>query len=259
MDNNNIFTNSHQQICNDFTDTDSDTSSASSYTEEKLNFSEEKNKIISNLISPIKAHPYFDQKLNLLINDSYELSILRFLHIIFDNDGIIHFKNFTKFMNTIKKECNELEDFFINNPGIMSDSDFYSSAAGIKLRHKWYCFLSNKQFFSYVNNTHQLYPNNKNFLQFITEYFPQIIEIQDSSKNEQEIINIIYSKLNFRFTQLSAIFSTYTKFLDDTIHKAFVHNIYIDNIEVFIFESLYIIEKKNLNVLYFTKTEITYS
>ena len=241
-------------------DSDSDTSSTSTIEELNEQFHVNnndsiKNKLKNKLVKPIKSCMYFDKDKNENVEDGYELVILRFLHIFFSTDGVIKFNHLSNLMDMDKKECRELEDFFVDNPGVMTDSDFYSSDAGIKIRKEWYDFLSNREFFTYVHVSHQLFPDNKNFLLFIKHFFPLINFIDES--NDQEKLDVIYSHFNFE-NNLQVVYSTYFKIENDFIHKSFIHNISVNKIDLFIIESTSVIQVNNINKLFFTKTELRY-
>lgn len=242
-------------------DTDSDTSSISTIDElneyfQVNNNDSPKNKLKNKLVKPILSHTYFDKNKNEEVEDSYELVLFRFLHIFFSADGVIDFTHLTSHMNMNKQECRELEEFFLDNPGVMTDSDFYISDAGIKIRKLWYEFLSNRKFFTYVKENYQLFPDNKNFLVFINQFFP-LINFNNES-NDHEKLKVIYTHIQFD-KKLQIIYSTYLKVENEFIHKSFIHNIHIDEIELFVLELTSITYTCNINKLYFTKTELRYA
>ena len=217
-------------------DTDSDTSSASTVEElknsnnEKSSASNIKSDLMDRFVKPIQSHMYVDKDKSLEIEDGFEVSLLRLLHIWFSSDGIINFDHLTKHMCQEKKESIELEEFFLDNPGVMTDSDFYSSEAGIKIRKSWYEFLSNREFLSYVNNSHQISSDNANFFQFIKYFFPLINFNGNPDFNEQEKLNIIYNEFSFSPNKFRVVYSTYTQTDNEFAHKSFVHNIFINDI-----------------------------
>ena len=246
-------------------DTDSDTSSASTVEElktfknEKSGDSNIKLELMDRFVKPIQSHMYIDKDKSLEIEDGFELSLLRLLHIWFSSDGIINFERLTKHMDLEKTESRELEEFFLDNPGVMTDSDFYSSEAGIKIRKSWYEFLSNRVFFSYVNKSHQLAPDNANFFNFIKNFFPLVNFYENLNYNEQEKLNIIYKGFSFGPSKFHVVYSTCTRVDNELEHKGFVHNIFINDIELFVLESTCIRKLNNLNQIYWTKTELKYS
>ena len=246
-------------------DTDSDTSSTSTVEElktfqnVKLDDSNIKLELMDRFVKPIQSHMYFDTNKSQEIEDGFELSLLRLLHTWFSTDGIINFEHLTKHMDLGKSESIELEEYFLDNPGVMTDSDFYLSEAGIKIRKSWYEFLSNRAFFSYVNNFHQLIPDNANFFQFIKNFFPLINFNGNPDYNEQEKLNIIYNANSFGTNKFHVVYSTYTRVDDELRHKGYKHNIFINDIDLFVLELTSIRKLSNLDQIYRTKTEFRYS
>jgi hypothetical protein len=243
-------------------DSDSDTSTTSTVEELKNHNNKNiesnvKTNIKTEFVKPIQSHSYFDKEQNKDIDDGFELSLLRLLHIWFSKDGVINFSYLTKHMDQEKVESIELEEFFLNNPGVMFDSEFYLSEAGIKNRKSWYEFLSNRKFFKYVHNTNQLSPHNSNFLSFIKEFFPFVNF--NEIYNEQEKLTIIYNTFSYGLYKFSVLYLTDSHIDNENINDKFIHNIFINDIEVFLFESINIKQISNSNHTYWTKTELRYS
>jgi len=242
-------------------DTDSDTSSTSTIDElwnEKVE-TNIKSELSDKFVKPIQSHMFFDKESNSEIEDGYELSLLRLVHIWFSSDGVMNFKNLTKYMDGKKAESSQLEDFFVDNPGVMTDSDFYSTDAGIAIRKAWYEFLSNREFFKYVHETHQIAPTNESFLTFVKQFFPLVNIYGNSCDNEQEKLNIIYNSFGFDDYKLHVVYSTYSQTDNQIIHKGFVHNIFVNDVELFVFESAQIRKLIDLDKIYWTKTELRYN
>lgn len=220
-------------------DTESDTST----TSEAEEFSFLNNKLIElreSLIQPINGQDITVsdefQNFNVIVNDSFEITFLRILHLFLNNNGVLNFDHLKYLMDLNVKTCNELFDFLLDNPGIMYDKDFYSSLAGKRLREKWICFLSNKSFFNYMkNNSYQIYPSIDNFYAFIKNYFPKI-NIDQNFPNEQVKLNYIYNKLNFKFDSVRVIYGVYNKITDNIIHSGQIQNININGFDMFILE-----------------------
>ena len=196
-------------------DTDSDTSSVSSIN--NMFDTSTKIDLINNLIKPINSYFFFDSEIAQEINDGFELSILRLLHIFFSIDGVINFPLLKQKMDVTNINSVELENFFLDIPGVMYDSDFYLSNCGIKIRKLWYKFLSNRDFFTYINNNHQLEPTSNNFILFFQTFFPLI------NTNKIEYIYDAFSNINYKFTSNN--------------YNGLNHDIYINNIKIFIFKS----------------------
>jgi len=249
---------------NDFIteDTDSDTSSTSTADELKVVPSEEKVEqniklqLMEQLVKPIQSHMFYDKEKSQEIEDGFELSLLRLVHIWFSLDGVINFPNLTKYMDSNKSESRELEDFFVENPGVMTDSDFYSTDAGIKIRKAWYEFLSARDFFTYIHETHQLVPTNENFFLFVKQFFP-LVNI-NSSPNNQDNLDEIYSAFSFGENKFNVVYSTYSLTDNQIIHKGFAHNIFVNGVEIFVLESCQVRKLVDLDKIYWTKTELRY-
>ncbi len=242
-------------------DTDSDTSSTSTVDElqgEKVE-TNIKSELSDKFVKPIQSHMFYDKESNSEIEDGFELSLLRLVHIWFSTDGVINFKKLTKYMDGKKAESIQLEEFFVDNPGVMTDSDFYSTDAGIAIRKAWYEFLSNREFFKYVHETHQIAPTNESFFTFVKQFFPLVNIYETSCTNEQEKLNIIYNALNFDDYKFRVVYSTYSQTDSQIIYKGFVHNIFVNEVELFVLESAQIRKLIDLDKIYWTKTELRYS
>ncbi len=250
-------------------DSDSSTSSASTADELNCQSSQQgqqdqvssnqnyKNILVEQFVKPIKSHGFFDKEQNKVIEDGFELVLLRLSHLFFSSDGVINFPRLTKWMDQTNLESQELEEFFLNNPGVMDDSDFYSTDAGIAIRKAWYGFLSGREFFTYIHSTHQIAPTITNWFMWIKSFFPKIT--WDDNLSDHEKINLIYSMFSWQNVKFQAVYSTYCKLNGDIIHKSFVHNIIINSIELFILESSTIRKSHSPEEIYWTKTELTYA
>jgi len=221
-------------------ETDSETSTTSE-AKELGDLNSDKTKMRLKLIEPIMGR---DINLNnTIINDSFEITLLRLLHLFFNNDQRINFKNLEKVGN------NELVDFFIDNSGIMKDSEFYSSEAGINLRQKWAEFLSNRNF-TYIKNNYQIVPNIENFIKFFEIFFPIIFEnIEANIKpNIQSILLEIYSKLNYDFESVKIDYATYNKNSLNLKHSSEIQNIWINGLEIYVIEFINLSEIKTTHI-----------
>jgi len=243
-------------------DSDSDTSSIST-AEEILTYNNFKSntniksQLMEIFIKPIQSYMYLDKDKSQEIIDGFELSLLRLVHIWVSIDGIINFEYLTKHMDLSTTESKELEDFFFENPGVMIDSDFYITDAGIKIRKAWYNFLSNRNFFNYINKFHQLVPDNENFYQFIKYFFPLIKFNENSNNDEIKKLNIIYNSFSTNLYKFHVNYLQNTQIEDSIIYKNFKHNIFVNNTELFIFIGN-IKQFVNSNQIIWSKTELKY-
>lgn len=245
---------------------DSDSSTSSASTADELNYkpyqldqvnSNYKNMLVEQFVKPIKSHGFFDKEQNKVIEDGFELVLLRLSHLFFCSDGVINFPRLTKWMESTNLESQELEEFFLDNPGVMDDSDFYSTDAGIAIRKAWYGFLSGRAFFTYIHSTHQIEPTISNWFVWIKSFFPKIT--WDDKLSDHEKINLIYSMFSWQNVEFQAVYSTYCKLNGDIIHKSFVHNIIVNSIELFILESSTVRKSHSPEEIYWTKTELSYA
>jgi hypothetical protein len=240
------------------TESDSSTSTASDYEEkyiEKSDLEKERLKLKGELIIPIKSKPFTRLFSNEIINDNFELVLLRVLHLLFLEDDLINIENLKKFMDLNRKECDEMLQFFSENRGVFIDDEFYYSVAGLSLRTQWFDLLSNKNIFMYKEDKKSIYPDIENYIRFIKYYFP-LLKIESS--NIQDQLNEIYNQLNFNFKTLEVIYSDYQKIELTTIHKSQIQNIIINGIEIFIWEMFKINEISNNSVEIYSESELRY-
>ena len=171
------------------------------------------------------------------IDDSYELSLLRYMHLMFGNDGIINFDNLTKYMDLNKKECQEIQDFFINYPGIFPDYQFYYSDAGIIIRKKWFEIISLFNFDFTI----------KNQIKLLEKIFPKLIT---NSNNLVDILEDIYSQLNFNWDSFYIKCDEIQEKFDNNINIILNQKIFINNILIFIWSITTIKDKITNNCIY---------
>jgi len=226
----------------DIIDTDSTTSSASEdYLE---NYYPKLDELKNSLIKPILPKPFIDPTTGLEIDDCYELSLLRFMHLIFGSNGIINFNNLTKYMDLNKKECQDLYDFFIDYPGIFDDYQFYYSDAGIIIRRKWY------ELISFII----LKFNIQDHIKLFKNFFPKIII---NSKNSLDILEDIYSHFNFNWDSLQVKCNEIQEEFDNNVNMILNQKILINNILIFIW-SITTIKNKITNNSIYLNSEIKY-
>jgi hypothetical protein len=226
-------------------DTDSDTSSASDYDNSEA-YQLAKQDLITQLIEPVNGTNldfYSDDYFEFVkMNDSFEIIFLRIIHLLFGSisDGIINFTNLKLYMDLDNDECSDLLNFFIENPGIMSDSNFYQSMTGLSLRNKWATLLSHRKFFSYEKTNWEVKPCLNNFYEFVKNFFPEVGLDSNENKHHQTLINHIYSRLNFNYEKLDVIW----ELINFENSNKSIQYIYINGFDVY---SWSIIETKVLN------------
>lgn len=213
------------------------------------------NKLKDELIQPVMPKPYINLLINLEIDDSFELSLLRFIHLVFSKDGVINTNNLTKYMNLNYDLCNQLYDYFLDNPGVMIDYEYYYSDAGIRVRDSWYNFLSNRYFFIYKNSDKTcLRPDLNNLFRFFEFFFPNLSldgnTLQDKLKN-------IYNQLNFNFESLEVLYSVSRVVVPNMLHNTDIQNIRINNNNIFTWEIINLINESN--VIIFSDSVLRYT
>ena len=229
-------------------DTDSTTSTVSEDYLENY-YPKKSDELKNSLIKPILPKPFNDPNTGIEIDDCFELSILRFLHLIFGSNDIINFTNLTKYMDLDKKECQDLYEFFLDNPGIFPDYEFYYSDAGIMLRKKWVDFLSGRNF-EYKKDNSIIYPNIKNQIKLLETFFPKLNINYNTNNNN--ILNEIYSQLNFNWDSLKV------KYDESDKQETFNQHIYINESLIFVWSMTTIIEEIN-NIILYSNSELRYS
>lgn len=241
---------------NDNSETDSSTSTPSDDLV-SLFYQKPSNELKKYLIKPVLPKPFYDLNNGIEIDDCFELSLLRFIHLIFGFEGIINFTNLEKYMDLTKKECDELNDFFLDNPGIFDDANFYYSDAGIILRKKWVDFLS-LQNFEYKKSNSIINPNIKNLLKFLEKYFPKLkINIELPNKI---LLQELYSQLNFNWESLGLVYEEFQKVVGTSIHQSSIQNIIINQVPVFTWEMSIIKEVvEDTLIEIYSNSELRYS
>lgn len=192
-------------------ETDSSTSSISTSLQDNDMIAENKENI---LLEPI-----------IYMNNSFEVCILRMLHILFSEDNTIMHNRLHQYMDD-SDWCNMIKDFFYDNPGVMKDANFYKTSSGISLIEQWITLLSYKNFFTYKNSNsiNEIIPHLDNFFSFIFNTFPLLK--RDDSSNIQTIINSIYSQLN---KNTGIMYVRYLKCLPkNQAHTSIIQHIYIN-------------------------------
>lgn len=241
-------------------DTDSSTTSTSWDDNEVVLNPEEKtilkNQLKEQLIQPIMPKPFNKLFSNEVIDDSFELSLLRFIHLVFSSDSKINFDNLIKYMNMEKNSCIELLEYFENNPGVMNDYQFYYSNTGIDIRTKWFEILKGQKFFTYKGDEQQIEPTTDNLFEFFEQYFPNL---DLSGNTNQEKLSNIYSQLNFNFDNFEVIYSTFQKITGDTVQNSSIQNIQINGVDIYVWEMTKIKDTSNIQpVELYSESEFKY-
>ncbi len=214
-------------------ETDSDTSTPSEDFMSSF-YPKPSTELKKNILKPVLPKPYFDLNKDIEVDDCFELSLLRFLHLIFGSNGVINYTNLEKYMDLTKKPCDDLNDFFLDNPGILNDPMYYYSDAGVNLRKKWVELLSERDFFEYKKSDYLINSTIKNFFNFMENFFPKLRVNRELSNNF--LIEDIYSQLNFNWDSLELKYGEFQKVIGTSIHQSSIQNIVINKTPVFVWE-----------------------
>lgn len=236
-------------IYNDDLDTDSSTSTPSDDYLETY-YPKKSDELKNSLIKPILPKSFNDPNTGIEIDDCFELSMLRFLHLIFGSNGVINFTNLTKYMDLDKKDCQEFYEFFLDNPGIFPDCEFYYSDAGLILRKKWVDFLSSRNLI--------IYPNIKNQIKLLENFFPKL-NINYNTLNNI-LLQEIYSQLNFNWESLEVKYDESQKVIGTSIHINNNQHIFINSSLIFVWSMTSIMEEiNNTPTFVYLNSELRYS
>jgi hypothetical protein len=217
---------------NDTNDTDSPTTTVSPANENFDNKYE--GKLCPVLGSTIKmVSTNSNQDIELI--DDFEICLLRLLHIIFSVDGVMDLNLLSSFMDSNKNECEDLYEFFMENRGVMIDSEYYRTVAGIEVRKSWIELLSKRDFFTYNLDKYKLACDINNFYMFIKYFLPKVEFNLDLI--DQEKLSKIYKAFD-----IDVVVAVYQNINEQYIHKGFVQNLIINNKETYIWEMSKVIQ-----------------
>lgn len=129
--------------------------------------------------------------------DCFEISLLRFLHLLFGKNNKINLKKLMIFCNN-----NELLEFFKNNQIYSNESDYYETRNGFDFRAKWCCFLNNRNIFKYKKeDKYEVCASFDNLFNFFTYFFPNIkLNYDQVLQNIEENFNIIFKNVNSKYS-----------------------------------------------------------
>jgi hypothetical protein len=150
------------------------------------------------LIEPVKYGPIkiIENSINgyvfISYTDCFEISLLRFLHVLFGRNGQInlnYLKNFTG--------ENELYNYFLINPNYNNNSDYYETYEGFKLRADWCSFLNNRHFFQYKKeNKYEVCASFNNLISFVHYFIPNIKTPNTNTIHIENYLNFLFRQIN---------------------------------------------------------------
>jgi hypothetical protein len=218
------------------------------------------NQLKLRLIKPINSFEFIHPSNLSVINDSFELSLCRFIHLVFSSNGLINRSNIIKYIDD--SACaQDFYDYWVNNPGVMFDSEFYTGPTGINIRSSWFELLHSHSFSFSLNENGSIIPSVENIFNFFNGVFPKLLNDLETETNIQTKLSWMFTRLNFNFDQFYPIYAKYQSIEANTIHSSSIINIYINQIELFVWEmtNVKIIDSSNTTIEIFSNSEFRYS
>jgi hypothetical protein len=142
--------------------------------------------------------------------DCFEISLLRFLHLIFGKNNKINLKLLQKHMNK-SKYCKNLLNFFSIYNNFSEETSYYFTDKGFEERAMWCKFLNDSKIFKYKKeDNYEVCATFENLFTFFKIYFPNnnfetdnIIKITVGNIKSHELFKYYENKLNKLFQNLS--------------------------------------------------------
>ena len=124
--------------------------------------------------------------------DCFEISLLRFLHLIFGNNGTID-------LNKISNP--ELNYYFSNHNSYHYDTEYYETFDGFQERTNWCNFLNERNIFKYKKeNKYEVCASLENLFSFFSHFFNITFEnktYQDNLNKLADVLNTPNLKIRF--------------------------------------------------------------
>ncbi len=161
-----------------------------------MNLMENTKTYINNIVEPVQYNriEFKDNKQKISYTDCFEISLLRFLHSIFLKKVDYCYKMDIQRMATYmyaNKHCKQIIKFFLNNPDIHLDADYYENE-GYPLRTKWCIFLNKRPFFRYkLEDKFEVCASPENLFSFFRIFFPKIY--LDQPTNQDKLHTLVSS------------------------------------------------------------------
>ena len=222
------------------------------------------NNIISSLLhsipEPVTYGPVTINNDDTLITytDCFEISLLRFLHLVFGENCHINMDNLAKYMDD-SDHCNQLFDFFKEHNTYYLTADYYDTKDGFDERTRWCQLLNDSKLFNYKKyNKYEVCASYQNLFTFFINYFPKIkiskeqltidynnITTEKLFQNYLDIMTQIIAHLQFAHN-LDVSLKYTVKYEDNTIFMNIVKKIYVNKYPIYEWEiyQYYSIEDK---------------
>lgn len=144
---------------------------------------------INNFLEPIvqtniKIDPIY-------YHDSFEISLLRFIHIIFGEGNKINMDK-VRYLMGDSYENNELYNFLAQNIKFEKKSGNYTNSYFLKQRMEWCRFLNNRPFFNYkFDNKYKLCSSLGNIFAFFWYFFPFKFKSTNDHKTLSKLMDFL--------------------------------------------------------------------
>jgi len=146
--------------------------------------------------------------------DCFEISLLRFLHILFGRNEKMDLKRLKKFTGYNE----ELYLYFLINQNYSNNSDYYETAEGNTVRSNWCIFLNNRNIFKYKKEgKYEVCASFDNLINFIYYFLPNIKIPNKDSINFEEYLNYVFRQVNYNFRYK---FLSYQRIDDEIYHNS---------------------------------------
>lgn len=178
--------------------------------------------------------------------DCFEISLLRFIHLIFSKNNKIDLELLQIDMDN-SKYCSDLVDFFTVSNYFSHDEYYYFTEIGLNERANWCKFLNDSKLFKYKQEDgYEVCATFENLFTFFRIYFPKnnfdcenTLDITIDNIESNELFKYYENKINKLFKNISYNFDVSCKLnysfnIDkndkkDEIYTEIIMQIYINN------------------------------
>jgi hypothetical protein len=153
--------------------------------------------------------------------DCFEISLLRFLHLIFGNNGTVELNKVPNLQPN-----DELDYYFYENKSFYYDINYYETNLGFKERARWCDFLNERNIFKYkMENKYEVCASLENLFSFFSHFFNITFENKNYQDNLNKLANILSTdNLQIRFKLFSFGNKTSDSFYMNSFIKIFVND-----------------------------------
>ncbi len=107
--------------------------------------------------------------------DCFEISLYRFLHLLFTKQEKINFEHLTLHMNMESEQCLRLKAFFEKYPKVYREKELYTTDEAFTERADWCVFLNQSKIFKLKKfGKYEVCATFENLLSFFMTFFPKI-------------------------------------------------------------------------------------